>query len=108
MIRLGRSADGRLTMTQLASEVSLTSGGVTRLIDRMVEAGLVERQDCPSDRRSVYVVLTPAGTDKLHEATVEHLAGLERHLLEPLDPAEQSSLAATLRKLVGDGPVCGG
>jgi MarR family transcriptional regulator, 2-MHQ and catechol-resistance regulon repressor len=108
MIRLGRSPNGRLTMTQLASEVALTSGGVTRLIDRMVEAGLVERTDCPSDRRSVHVVLTLAGTEKLHEATVEHLAGLERHLLEPLDSAEQASLASALRKLVGDGPVCGG
>ncbi len=108
MIRLGRSPNGRLTMTQLASEVSLTSGGVTRLIDRMVEGGLVERTDCPSDRRSVHVVLTPAGTEKLHEATVEHLAGLERHLLEPLDETEQAALGAALRKLVGDGPVCGG
>ena len=107
MIRLGRSPDGHLTMTQLASEVSLTSGGVTRLIDRMVEAGYVERQNCPSDRRSVFVVLTASGTEKLHQATVEHLEGLERHLLDPLDSDDQAALEVALRKLRGDGSVCG-
>ena len=45
-------------MSRLSSDVALTTGGVTRLVDRMVEAGLVARENCPSDRRSIYVVLT--------------------------------------------------
>ena len=108
MIRLGRSPDGHLTMTRLAGEVSLTSGGITRLVDRIVAAGYVERISCPTDRRSVFVALTPAGTEKLVEATVVHLEGLERHLLGPLDPTEREALAVILRKLRGPGPVCGG
>lgn len=103
MVRLDRSPDGHLTMTRLAGEVSLTSGGITRLVDRMVTAGYVERLGCPTDRRSVFVALTPAGTRMLEEATAEHLRGLERHLLDPLDHADRAALATALRKLRGDG-----
>ena len=53
--------EGRLTMSRLSTDVALTTGGVTRLVDRMAEAGLVSRQNCPNDRRSIHVVLTPAG-----------------------------------------------
>lgn len=108
MIRLGRSPDGLLTMTRLAAEVSLSSGGITRLVDRMVAAGYLERRNCPTDRRSVFVALTPEGTAKLEEATARHLEGLERHLMAPLNPADREALGTALRKLRGDGPVCGG
>jgi DNA-binding MarR family transcriptional regulator len=102
LIRLGRSPERRLTMSQVAAQVSLTTGGVTRLVDRIAEAGYVERQSCPSDRRSIYVALTAAGTEKLQEATAAHLEDLERHLLEPLDADERAALAGTLRKLRGE------
>jgi DNA-binding MarR family transcriptional regulator len=107
MIRLGRSPDGHLTMTRLAGEVSFTSGGITRLVDRMVTAGYVERVSCPTDRRSVFVSLTPAGSRMLETATAEHLRGLERHLIAPLDPTDRAALATALAKLRGDGPICG-
>lgn len=99
MVRLRRSPGGFLTMTRLASEVALTSGGITRLVDRLVEAGYVERRNCPTDRRSVYVSLTPAGVAKVDEATPAHLAGLDRHLLEPLDASDRAALGIALRKL---------
>jgi len=107
MIRLGRSPDGHLTMTRLAGEVSLTSGGITRLVDRMATAGYVERLSCPTDRRSVFVSLTPAGSQLLEKATAEHLRGLERHLIAPLDPTDREALSTALTKLRGDGPICG-
>jgi DNA-binding MarR family transcriptional regulator len=103
LLRLGRSPDGRLTMSNLAAQVSLTTGGMTRLVDRLVEAGLVERQNCSSDRRSVHVALTDAGTRKLETATRAHLEGLDRHLLEPLDNEERAALAGALGKLRGQG-----
>jgi DNA-binding MarR family transcriptional regulator len=99
LLRLGRSPDGRLTMSTLAAQVSLTTGGITRLVDRVAEAGLVERQNCSSDRRSVHVALTEAGTRKLETATRAHLDGLERHLFEPLDGDERAALAGALGKL---------
>jgi MarR family transcriptional regulator, 2-MHQ and catechol-resistance regulon repressor len=65
LLRLARAEDGQLTMGALAEQVALTSGGVTRLLDRMVRAGYVERRQCPTDRRIVYAALTPAGRGKV-------------------------------------------
>ena len=61
LLRIGRSPGGRLNMTELACQLGLTSGGTTRLVDRVVTAGLVERESCPSDRRVQWVVLSGAG-----------------------------------------------
>ena len=61
LIHVGGAPESRLTMSALSCDVALTTGGVTRLVDRMVEAGLVARENCPSDRRSIYVVLDAGG-----------------------------------------------
>jgi DNA-binding MarR family transcriptional regulator len=106
LVHLGRSEHGRLTMSQLGAEIALTSGGITRLVDRMTEAHLVERQVCASDRRSTFVALTPEGEAMLSRATEEHLRGLDRHLLEPLTTADRAALEQALRKLRGTGPIC--
>lgn len=99
LVRLRRTPGGFTTMTRLGNEVSLTSGGITRLVDRLVDAGYVERSSCPTDRRSVYVSLTPAGRAKVDEATVVHHRGLERHLLGLLTDDERACLEAAFRKL---------
>jgi DNA-binding MarR family transcriptional regulator len=109
LIRLGRSPEGHLTMSRLAAEVSFTSGGITRLVDRIAEAGYVERASCPTDRRAVHVQLTPAGCEVLRQATAQNLEGVQHHLIDRLDPAERAALDGALRKLRGDGEsVCGG
>jgi DNA-binding MarR family transcriptional regulator len=100
LIHIGGAAEGRLTMSKLSSEVALTTGGVTRLVDRMVEAGLVARENCPSDRRSVHVVLTPGGRATLQHAIGEHIEGIDRHLITPLDDADRVALTVALSKLV--------
>lgn len=108
LVRIARSDEQRLTMSQLGSEVVLTSGGITRLVDRMADEGLVERQHCPSDRRSIYVALTANGHEMLERATLEHIQGIDRHLVGPLDTDDRTALERILRKLHGDGSICGG
>jgi DNA-binding MarR family transcriptional regulator len=108
LIRLGRSPEGHLTMSRLAAEVSFTSGGITRLVDRIAEAGYVERASCPTDRRSVHVQLTAAGCEVLRRATALNLEGVQRHLIDRLDAADRAALDAALRKLRGDQPICSG
>lgn len=103
LIHIGGAEEGRLTMSKLSTEVALTTGGVTRLIDRMVEAGLVSRQNCPSDRRSVHVVLTPRGQSTLGTAIGAHIDGLERHLMAPLDEKDRAALKVALGKLARSG-----
>ena len=51
MVRLGRSPDRQMSMSDLAGQMVLTSGGVTRLVDRLAGRRFVERVSCPSDRR---------------------------------------------------------
>jgi MarR family 2-MHQ and catechol resistance regulon transcriptional repressor len=103
LIHVGGAPEGRLTMSKLSTDVALTTGGVTRLVDRMVEAGLVARQNCPNDRRSVHVVLTAAGQSTLERAVAAHIEGIDRHLIAPLDAAERAALGVALAKLLSAG-----
>jgi DNA-binding MarR family transcriptional regulator len=105
LLRIGRSPGGRLTMSELAGQLGLTSGGTTRLVDRVVAAGLVERASCPTDRRVQWVVLNEAGERKLDEALEVHLADLQREMLDRLEPGELPVLERALDRLrTGDGP----
>jgi DNA-binding MarR family transcriptional regulator len=99
LLRIGRSPGGRLTMSDLAKQLGLTSGGTTRLVDRVVAAGLVEREACPSDRRVQWVVLSETGERKLDEALTIHLQDLQHELVDRLDPAELDVLERALDKL---------
>jgi len=103
LIHVGGAPESRLTMSKLSSDVALTTGGVTRLVDRMVEAGLVARENCPNDRRSIYVVLTPEGQAVLHRAVAEHIDGIDRHLVAHLDDRERAALEVALVKILDAG-----
>jgi MarR family 2-MHQ and catechol resistance regulon transcriptional repressor len=103
LIHIGGAPEGRLTMSKLSTDIALTTGGVTRLVDRMTEAGLVERTNCPSDRRSVHVVMTEQGNTTLAAAIAEHIAGIDRHVMAVLDENDRSSLSQALTKLVDEG-----
>lgn len=99
LLRLLRTPGHRLAMTRLAREVSLTSGGFTKFADRLVKAGLVERQSCPTDRRVTYVALTERGRAIADQAQAEHVKALRRHFLEPLGMPDAQQLAALMRRL---------
>jgi MarR family transcriptional regulator, 2-MHQ and catechol-resistance regulon repressor len=103
LIHVGAAPEGRLTMSRLSADVALTTGGVTRLVDRMVEAGLVERQNCPNDRRSVHVVLTAEGRGVLEKAVAAHIEGIDRYLMEPLDARDRVALEVALNKVLDAG-----
>ena len=98
LVRLARSPDGQLTMGVLAEQVTLTTGGVTRLIDRMEAAGYVQRVPCPTDRRVSYAALTDAGRAKLEEATPVHSANL-RSVFAAFSDEERQTLDALLDRL---------
>jgi MarR family transcriptional regulator, 2-MHQ and catechol-resistance regulon repressor len=99
LLRIGRSPDGRMTMSELAREVSLTSGGLTRLADRIEAAGYVRRLACPSDRRVSWLSLTDAGRAKLDEATAVHVRGVEEHVTGRMSERERATLVKVLDRL---------
>jgi DNA-binding MarR family transcriptional regulator len=98
LLRLARAEDDQLSMGALAEQVALTSGGVTRLLDRMVRAGYVERRQCPTDRRIVYAALTPAGRGKVEEAAAVHARDLEE-VFASFAPHERRLLDELLDRL---------
>ena len=99
LLQLRRASDSRLKMNQIADAIVHSTGGTTRLIDRLVEAGLVVRESCPSDRRAIYVAMTNAGDAKLDEALGVHLSYLDKNLAGRLSATERTTLAGLLVKL---------
>lgn len=99
LVRLGRSPEFRLRMSDLAAAVSLTTSGTTRLVDRIEAAGLIRREACPTDRRVLYASLTDTGRKALAAATPVHLASIDEHLLSALTSDELASLSGLLRKV---------
>lgn len=64
LVRLARSPGERLRMSDLSAQTGLTPGGLTRAVDRLVDAGLVARTTCAGDRRVVYAELTCPGREQ--------------------------------------------
>ena len=103
LIHVAAAPRGRQTMSRLSEEVAFTKGGVTRLIDRMVEAGLVVRENSSSDRRSTHVALTQVGQEILDRAIATHVESIDRHLIAPLNNNDRASLTVTLTKVLRPG-----
>ena len=64
---LDRAPEQRLKMGELAEALVITRGGLTKLVDRLIKAGLLERAFCETDRRVSYATLRPAGVELLEE-----------------------------------------
>jgi MarR family transcriptional regulator, 2-MHQ and catechol-resistance regulon repressor len=87
-----------LLLGELQQKVLVSSGGVTFLVDRLVERGLVERRPCPDDARARHALLTPAGRRLMARIFPEH-ARIMRGALAGLDRANQRRAAELLRTL---------
>ncbi len=99
LLRISRAAEGRITMSALAGGVALTTGGVTRLADRLEKDGLVQRVSCPSDRRVVYLALTDLGGRTLATALAHHLESLERRVASRISPEDTATFNRVLDEL---------
>jgi DNA-binding MarR family transcriptional regulator len=99
LLILGRASEGGRSMRAISREQVLTTGGVTRLVDRMAAAGLVERTDDPDDRRGRLVRLTPLGEATAVRAARVHVENIERYFVAPIPPAHRERFAEDLRLL---------
>ncbi|MEV6342104.1 MarR family transcriptional regulator [Actinoplanes sp. NPDC051851] len=97
LMRLARSPGHRLRMTDLAGQTTLSTSGVTRVVDRMERDGMVRREACPSDRRSSYAVITDAGTQRLEEVLPGHLELVQQWYVGLLPPDRLTDLLGSLR-----------
>jgi MarR family transcriptional regulator, 2-MHQ and catechol-resistance regulon repressor len=99
LLRLARSAGGRLRMTDLATQTALSTSGITRVVDRLDKRGLATRESCPSDRRGSFAVLTGAGRELLAGVVGEHLRDIDRWFTGLLDGSQLDALLGSLRAL---------
>ena len=108
LLQLAESPDRRLRMTELADRVLLSRSGLTRLVDRLEQGGLVARAICPGDARGTHAVLTEAGLARLRTAAPTHLRGIAEHMTSKLTAAELTTLTALLGRLLTDRPAPAG
>lgn len=101
LLHLEWSPNDRLRLSDLAERLLLSRSGLTRLVDRMVAAGLVERQACPTDRRGAFAALTRDGKARLKRARPIHLRGVQEHFADLLTAVEVEAIRAGLEKVAG-------
>jgi DNA-binding MarR family transcriptional regulator len=103
---LAEAPERRMKMGDLAEALVISRGGMTKLVDRLVKAGLLERTFCATDRRVSYATLCPAGADLLEEMRPVVVAELKVAFASRLSIAEADALRETLERVRVS--ACGG
>ena len=98
--RLARAPDGAARMQELAAAALLTKSGITRLIDRMEQAGVVRRTACDDDRRGTYAVLTARGRRVLERSQAAFLESIHERFSRHLSDRDVRDLVRVLGRLL--------
>jgi len=101
LLVLSRAEDGRMKRVELARSLMLTPSGITRLLQGLEDAGLVERASCATDLRVTYAQLTDAGRQKLESASGGHMTSVRALFEQHFAPDEIEAIAEILGKLPG-------
>jgi DNA-binding MarR family transcriptional regulator len=96
---VAEAPEQRMKMGDLAEALVITRGGLTKLVDRLVKAGLLERTFCETDRRVSYATLCPAGGELLEEMRPVVVAELKASFAAKLSAAEADELRETLERV---------
>jgi DNA-binding MarR family transcriptional regulator len=99
LLRLSRAGDQGMRRIDLANELQLSPSGITRLLDRLEDQGLVGKGECKEDARVSYAILTEQGLNKLREAAPGHVEDIDRHLADVLDEEEMRILTELLGRI---------
>ena len=98
LARLNLSASP-LRPKDLLCHVSVTKSGLTRLVDRIEKAGLVERSYCPSDRRGTFLTITKEGRKTLSDMQPIRDRVFDEHISNQLSPAEAEAVTELLGRV---------
>ncbi len=89
-------------MQDLAERVLMSSSGLTRLLDRMIEEGLVARRLCAEDRRVIFAVLTDRGRARIEELLPQHQQRIYDYFIRHLTPAEIEVMTPVLERVLAE------
>jgi DNA-binding MarR family transcriptional regulator len=101
LLRLARAPGHALRMGDLADRVLLSASGITRLVERMITKGLIEREVDPSDRRAALATLTDAGLKLVRLAARTHVRGIRQRFSGRLSDLQLRAVASALEAIVG-------
>jgi len=101
LLMLYEAGEEGLRPSVIADKRRLSRSGATRLIDRLVEKGIIERRSCGTDGRVSNIVLAEEGRRTFLSAGRVHLDGIERHVGARMTLDELSELQRLLGKLAG-------
>ncbi|HLX34407.1 MAG TPA: MarR family transcriptional regulator [Candidatus Limnocylindrales bacterium] len=96
LLILAEAPERQLRMGRLADSLSLSKSGATRLIDRLVDDGLVCRKSCSSDARGAEARLTERGLDRLRTAGPTHLRGIKDYFLSAIGGEDLATIERTM------------
>ena len=97
LLRISRSG-GQMKMADIANQIVVTTGGITKMMDKMVEQGLISRNPCSEDRRVVWACITDKGKKVFEKALISHNKSLKKHL-SGLSETELNSIKKIINKL---------
>lgn len=100
LLEVAAEPERKLRMTELADRVVLSRTRVSRLVDEMVAAGLLAREQNPHDGRSAYAALTPSGLERYRKAAPTYLAGIEQHFAHQLSDRELKAITSALQRVL--------
>ena len=107
LLLLSRAGEEGMRRIDLANELRLSPSGITRLLDRLEDQGLVGKGACKEDARVSYAILTEDGLTKLREAAPGHVDDIDRRIGEVLDEEEMRTLTELLGRIgSGRGEEC--
>ena len=99
LLILAESPERRLRMGRLADSLTLSKSGATRLIDRLVDDGLVNRVSCSSDLRGAEAALTEAGVNRLRTAAPTHLRGIAEYFLAAIEAPDLDAVERSMHSV---------
>lgn len=98
LAQLSEAPDRRLRMSELAAACDVSLSGMTRIVGRLEDGGLVVRVQCAEDARGSNAVLTDAGLRRLERAYPTHVASIRRHFLDHFAELDLARLADALSR----------
>lgn len=100
LVQLSEAPDHRLRMQELARRVLISKSGLTRLVDRLCDAGYVVREPDPGDGRGTLAVMTAEGRGALRAAAPFHLAGIERAFTSRLAATDADAIGHAMQRIL--------
>jgi DNA-binding MarR family transcriptional regulator len=109
LVHLSEAEGRRVRMHDLATRLNWSRSRLSHQLARMQARGLVDREECPSDARGAFAVLSAGGWAEIEKAAPMHVASVRRHLIDLLDREQLDQLADIAERVVGhlrEEPAC--